>query len=572
MTTADVDAITRARASEAAAAAERKRAAAAERLGDTERAARHTRMAAAAAETAAAAWAEVIPPAPTPTPAPTDAGSDPAPATVLGIATPRISTPPLGGRELTRETSLGFEFCDWAAETLGWTPLPWQRELAIRMLELSTDSLGRRCYRFRTVVVLVGRQNGKSQLAAALALWKMVRDPDCDLVVGAAQTVNIAREVWQRAWDMLGAGEATRFRDALYMAAGREKFHTFTDLGDLKRACEYRIVAATRRGGRGLSVDHLLLDELREQQDWLAWSALSKTTNARPNPQILVISNAGDDTSVVLNHLQGVGRAAAEQGVDYEGDLGYFEWSGPDGCDLDDVDALRQACPAVGHLTPIEVLLSQAASEPADQFRTEVLCTRVPSLDAAVDAVAWAEQTDRTMRSIASVRPVCLGVDVGMSEDHITLVAATQRDQQGRVRVEVVRAWSDVSTARAELPGLLRRIRPHSVGYLPTGPAAALKAELEAALSPRQLKGMTEAPAVCMNLAQMVDARRVVHGPEPLLDSQLAAATKLRQGDAWRFARQGGVGNVDAAYALAMAVFLAQRLPKKGRRMTVVST
>ena len=66
----------------------------------------------------------------------------------------------------------------------------------------------------------------------------------------------------------------------------------------------YRITAATRGAGRGLSVDVLLLDELREHRDYLAWAALSKTTLARPEALICAVSNAGDDQSVVLNDLR----------------------------------------------------------------------------------------------------------------------------------------------------------------------------------------------------------------------------------------------------------------------------
>src|SRR6202043_3003669 len=65
----------------------------------------------------------------------------------------------------------------------------------------------------------------------------------------------------------------------------------------------YKIAAANRKAGRGLSIDELNIDELREQRNWAAWSALSKTTMARPLAQIWCMSNAGDDESVVLNQL-----------------------------------------------------------------------------------------------------------------------------------------------------------------------------------------------------------------------------------------------------------------------------
>lgn len=70
---------------------------------------------------------------------------------LIGSATPRLSTPPL--RELTPETSQGFRLIEFA-ELIGVPLLPWQKDLAVRMLEeVAPGEL-----RFKTYVVLVGRQ------------------------------------------------------------------------------------------------------------------------------------------------------------------------------------------------------------------------------------------------------------------------------------------------------------------------------------------------------------------------------------------------------------------------------
>ena len=76
----------------------------------------------------------------------------------VGCSEPRIFTPPK--RELTRETSRGFECIDFAEQILEVELLPWQKALLIRALETNEDGT----YRFKTVVLLVARQNGKSTL------------------------------------------------------------------------------------------------------------------------------------------------------------------------------------------------------------------------------------------------------------------------------------------------------------------------------------------------------------------------------------------------------------------------
>jgi hypothetical protein len=57
---------------------------------------------------------------------------------------------------------------------------------------------------------------------------------------------------------------------------------------------------------------------------------------------------------------------------------------------------------------------------------------------------------------------------------------------------------------------------------------------------------------------EQVLARRVVHSNDPLLSTQVGAASKSAQGDAWRFTRKGS-GHVDAVYA-AQSVH-----PRRGR-------
>jgi phage terminase large subunit-like protein len=76
--------------------------------------------------------------------------------------------------------------------------LPWQRWLLIHLLELREDGT----LRFRTVVVLVARQNGKSTLSQVLALWFMYVY-GAALVIGTAQDLDVAEEIWQGAVDLV---------------------------------------------------------------------------------------------------------------------------------------------------------------------------------------------------------------------------------------------------------------------------------------------------------------------------------------------------------------------------------
>jgi len=451
-------------------------------------------------------------------------------------------------RKLTRATSRGYEVVDFAEQVLGEPLLPWQRELAICGLELRAGG----GYRFRTVLAMAGRQNGKSSLLKTLALWRLYVD-GARLVLGAAQTQTIARESWRAAVDAAKAVPELAV-EVLKVAGTTGDEHI-----RLVSGARYLITAATRGAGRGLSVDLLILDEIREQRDWAAWSALSKTTMARPDGQIWAISNAGDDESVVLNHL----REAALSGRDPS--IGLFEWSAADGCDLDDPEAWAQANPGLGLTVSEQAIRSALATDPPAVFRTEVLCQKVDALDSAVDLAAWRACADAAGSLESSRDRVVACVDVAPDSAHVTLVASAVM-ADGRVRVEVVAGWESTDAARFELPAVLERVKPVVLAWFPSGPAAALAVSLRG-LATLELKGAAVGEA-CQGFADLVSARRIVHPDDPLLNAHISGAQKYRLGDGWRFARRDA-GHVDAVYAAAGAVHAALTMPAQIPRSKV---
>lgn len=457
---------------------------------------------------------------------------------LLGRESPRLFTPPL--RKLTRKTTLGFEAIEFAETVLGVILLLWQRWWLIHALELLPGG----GFRYRTVLTLVGRQNGKTTLLKVLSLYMMYMGR-VRLVLGAAQSLDIAREAWSGAVDMAQADpELSAEIDRIRYANGEQELA-------LTNGARYKITAATRSAGRGLSVDLLNLDELREHRDWAAWAALSKTTMARPNALIVAISNAGDDESVVLNTL----RSAALSGSDPS--LALFEWSAEDGSGLDDPNAWAQANPGLGQTISEAAIRSALGTDPPNVFRTEVLCQRVDSLDSAIDLSSWKACADPTGSLANSRGRVAVCLDVAPDGLHATLAGAALGDD-GRVRVEILAAWPSTSVTRVELRTLIDQISPAARAWFPSGPAAALAADLRQ-LEAIEIKG-SEVAEACQELADLVRARQILHPADPLLDAHVAGSQKLHSGDGWRYSRRGA-GHVDAVYAVAGAVHVARTLP-----------
>jgi hypothetical protein len=478
------------------------------------------------------------------------AAGKPRTKTLTGCTTPRLYTKPL--RRLTRSTSRGYEVVDFARDVLGEPLLPWQEWLVIHALELLPDGT----FRFRTVLALCARQQGKTTLSRTLALWRLYVD-GARLVLGAAQDLSIAREVLESANDAVDAvPELAEEKEQYLTANGKEMLR-------LAGGGRYLIKASTRSAGRGLAVDHLTMDEVRELRDWAAWSALSKTTMARANGQIWCLSNAGDEASCVLNHLRSAaGVQLGSDGVSLMGEardasIGIFEWSGAEGCDLDDERAIAQANPALGITVSMAAIRSALGTDPPDVYRTEILCQKVDQLNGAVDLAGWKAGADPSGTMDGLRERVIACIDVAPDGQHVTLLAAAETPD-GRYRVEPVQAWSDTNAARTELPGLLERVAPAATAWFPSGPAAALAADLRA-LGAIEIKG-SEVNEACQEFADLVSARRIIHPADPLLDAHVSAAQKYHVGDGWRFVRRGS-GHVDSAYAAAGAVHTLRTLP-----------
>lgn len=501
---------------------------------------------------------------------------------MLGSVEPRLWTPPL--RELTPATSYGFAVVDFARDVLEAPLDPWQEWCVIHGGELLPDGRPR----FRTLLILVARQNGKTHLLVVLTLfWLFVELADLDdaLVLGTSTKLDYAQESWEKACKM---ARRVPELDALIPKKGGIRRANGEQVLRIESGGRYKIAASNAEGGRSLTIHRLVLDELRQHHDYSAWDASVPATNAVRHGQVIGISNAGGERSVVLNETR---QAALAYIADGTGDerLGLFEYSAPDGASPIDPVALAQANPQYGRRIDPDALLAAGAralaagGEQLTGFRTEIMCQRVKLLDPAIDPEAWdACRVDGTLDDVR--QRVALCIDVSLDGLHATLAAAAVLDD-GTVRVEPVQAWAGLDATRqlrAQLPELVHRIRPRALGWFPAGPAAAVAAGLAerkagalpgrwppAGVDVAELRG--EVTAVCMGLVEQVTARQLVHAGDPLLDDQVGWTEKHWQGDAWRFARRGTAGHCDAVYAAAGAAHLARTMPSPVGRPRVIT-
>lgn len=446
--------------------------------------------------------------------------------------------------------------------------MPWQKWFLTHALELhpsEVDEYGDPVFRFRKVILLVGRQNGKSTVMQALTLWRMYVDR-CSLVIGTAQDLEIAESLWAESVDMAQETEDLEVEIAkVERGAGRKNFV-------LRSGEQYKVKAATRRGGRGLSGELVLLDELREHQSWDAWGAVTKTTNAKARAQVYGISNAGDASSIVLRYLRKMAHAelgdpdglnvseAPEDLLDEDDEvddsaLGIFEWSAPPGAAITDRDVWAQANPALGYRIREATLASDAKTDPEWVFRTEVLCQWSDgSIEGPFPPGSWEAGTD-TASFIPDGGRFVFGVDVSWDRATAHIAAAGLR-ADGLVHVEIVASragtgWvADWLEQRKDANGLAG-VTLQAKG----APVTSLRDDIEAAGVPVIEWTGTALGAGTGAFYDLVRANGVRHLPQPVLDVAAATAKARPMGDSWVWDRKGSPTDIAPLVAVTAAAW-----------------
>ena len=446
-------------------------------------------------------------------------------------------------------------------------------------------------FRFRTIVVLIARQNGKTMMSEVLSLFFLYA-LGVNLIIGTSTNLDAAEEVWDGVVDIAESNEdlAGEIED-IKKSSGRK---TLTLSGRRR----YRITAANRKGARGKSGDLVLLDELREHQDFSAWSAVTKTTMARPNAIVWCMSNAGDGTSVVLRSLRmkahkrlgdpdGINGAAGNAQIEYEeldefddDTLAIFEWSAPPNVPITDRDGWAHANPSLGYGFMTERSLASAcATDPPDEFKTECLCQWVTStVTPPFPADAWDAGRDEKSR-IADESPLWFGIDISSDRTRASIgVCGKRADDNWHIELAEYRAGTGwiVKWLMNAAPNYPQGMK---VAVQSKGAPIASMIDIVAAIegveviecSGKDVAGwcgrLYDAVAACDESSE-IDAVPVYHITQPALDlaANIAATRPLGDG-AWAWDRNKSMEDISPLVAVTMAFGAATQVEANKSKM-----
>jgi hypothetical protein len=467
---------------------------------------------------------------------------------LIGSTLPRIGTQPL--RKLTEETSRGFLVIRWIQDVKKMRLMPFQIEFLVRALEIHEDG----SYRFKIIVLLMGRQNGKTDVIRSLLEWKMLFDGECgQQIINTSTTFKYARRAWKE-----GAKDAEGVLKGLFKkpreANGSESLET---LGGSEWTC----AATNKDAGRSLAIGTVFCDEILSHEDWECWGALEATTTAVENSQIYAASTGAVSKSVVLKSLRELAMDAIENPTADNDSILLLEWSAAEGRDIDDREGWQESNPALGYRITEKTLISAMGSSDNATFRVERLCQSVTSLRAAISESSWDACLDKQTDLKTMGRPIALVVDPSLDGQHVSAVMAATTPE-GVTRVELVGVWSGtqaLSEAVAGVAELLMNVpNIQAKGYFASGPGAAIETDLLA----MGFEPIDHVTAVCQELVSQVASRKVVHAGQETLSAHILSAEKKKVGDGFRFDRPEGenVSYVDGAYATAGALKLSRTL------------
>ena len=172
--------------------------------------------------------------------------------------------------------------------------LPWQEQL-IRDIFGIVKADGNR--QFRTAFVEICKKVGKSELAAAVALYLLYADnePSAE-VYGAAADRQQASIVFDVAKQMVEMSPALMKRSKLMGATKR--------IVNYSNAGYYQVLSAEVGGKHGFSVSGLVFDEIHTQPNRQLYDVLTKgSSDARQNPLHFIITAAGNDRHSIAYEL-----------------------------------------------------------------------------------------------------------------------------------------------------------------------------------------------------------------------------------------------------------------------------
>ncbi len=433
----------------------------------------------------------------------------------------------------------------------------WQETALRHIFELYPEGHRRAGQlRWRRVVVSFARQNGKTEIAAAIGLiiFLMKRAPQ---VIGIATSADQAKLIYNRT--ML----AIKGTPAL-----ARRFRALTDTRGIRSNTggEYQIKASKSAALQGIPIDLALVDELHILLRKL-WTDLVKGLGGRPNCMVVGITTAGDENSDLLLDLYEKGEEAIEKGDAAR--MCFLLWEAPEARIPADDETygryLAYANPGVASgRRDLEVEIEESRATPEPEQLRYSFNRFVKSTSTFIPADAWARGF--TLEGWpAGHRPIFI-YDRTPGWEYGFVTAVTLRDD-GTIYCDPVASITKPTLAGfVEIAQRLSRHNPITNGF----DAWALRdfgKALEARGMPVHYAGASDVQTASSLFYSKVLAGKVKHPGHPLLSFQVPRTIRKNVGEGFRVSRTDSSIEIDAVMSHVLGVLLAETIQERGLQL-----
>lgn len=450
---------------------------------------------------------------------------------LVGSTKPRLQNFPLKG-----ESKIGDVI--ELAEKIKMPLLPWQEYVLKDMLTVDKKGMWVR----KTNLLLVARQNGKTHLARMLILAHLFKWDSKNVLIMSSNRGMALETFRQVAYAIESTPELKALTKQIRYANGTESIECFN-------GSRLDVVAATRDGSRGRSTDFLFIDEVREITDE-GYRAAVPTTRAKPNAHTLLTSNAGDAFSTVLNGLRE--RALENPPKTF----GFYEYSAPQFCKIDDRKGWAQANPALGYTVTEEALEEAVATNPVENTRTELLCQWIDSLQSPWTHGSIEACSDSSIEMAPGAYTV-FAFDVSPSRRNAALVIG-QILPDGRIGVGLAQTWeSQVSVDDLKIAVDIKtwadKFLPRKICFDKYATQTIADRLANSGQVVQDISGAAFYQA-CTDLKDALDNGRMVHkGQDNWIQMMNNCAAKVND-SSWRIVKRKSAGDISGAIGTAMVV------------------
>jgi phage terminase large subunit-like protein len=314
--------------------------------------------------------------------------------------------------------------------------LPWEEWEVVRPIFGTLGKDGQRTV--RTSYIEVGKKQGKSELAAAIALKLLFADDEQGgEVYGAAVDRDQATIVFNVAAQMVRQNPTLTKRCKIIDSSKRILVTQGKSAGSF-----YRAIPADAAGSDGYSPSGIIFDEVHRQPNRELWDVLTDSTAARSQPLTFAITTAGYDRNSLAWDKHEYARQVRE-GVIKDPSFLSVQYAAAEGADFRDVEAWKAANPSIGHTVELDFYERQsqrAAEEPAyeNSFRRFFLNQWVSQESRWLPMTDWDACAAIMDKLLLLGKPCYAGLDMASTTDlaAFVLVFPPQEGQgDGRFRI-----------------------------------------------------------------------------------------------------------------------------------------